>query len=196
MGSDELTRDRTSRGWLIVLVSVTLVLVVLVTALVFLLVVNKFTVEIRMNGDPAVTMEYGESYQDPGATAVLRGSIVLTEGFALDVRTEGSVPDLILGKHRITYTASFGPWSGTAARSVTVADTQLPVITLFTNSAVLTRPGQPYREEGYVAVDNYDGDITDLVDATEGGGFVTYTVSDSSGNTATVTRQIRYADPE
>lgn len=196
MGTDELTRDKTSRGWLIILVSLTLVLVVLSTALVFLLVVNKFAVEIQMNGDPAVTMEYGQHYDDPGATAVLRGSIVLTEGLELDVHTGGSVPDLVLGKHRITYTASFGLWSGTAVRSVVVEDTQPPVITLFTNTAVFTRPGQPYREEGYLAVDNYDGDITDAVEVTEGEGIVTYTVTDSSGNKATVTRPVRYADPE
>lgn len=194
MGTDELSR--TSRGWLIILVSVTLVLVVLVTALLFLLVVNEFSVEIRMNGDPSVTMEYGERYEDPGAAAVLRGSMILTEGLALEVKTEGDVPALVLGKHRITYTASFGPWSGTAARVVRVVDTQPPVITLFTNTAVFTRPGLPYREEGYLAMDNYDGDITDLVEVTEGEGTVTYTVTDSSGNTAAVTRQIRYAEAE
>ena len=196
MGTDELNQDKTSRGWLILLVSVTLMLVLLITALLFALVVNKFTVEIQMNGDPSVTMEFGESYADPGATAVLRGSMILTEGLELEVKTDGNVPDLVLGKHKITYTASFGPWSCTAARSVKVVDTQEPVITLFTNTAVFTRPGQPYREEGYLAVDNYDGDITDNVVVTEADGVVTYTVTDSSGNAATVTRQIRYADPE
>lgn len=196
MGIDEMTRDKTSRGWLIILVSLTLVLVLLATALLFLLVINKFTVEIRMDGDDTVVMEYGQGYEDPGATALLRGSIVCTEGFALDVRTEGAVPELVLGTHEITYTASFGPWSGEAVRRVHVVDTQPPVITLFTNTAVFTRVGQYYREEGYLAVDNHDGDITDLVEATEGGGMVVYTVTDSSGNTAEVIRQIRYADPE
>lgn len=196
MGTDELTRYRTSRGWLILLVSITLVLVVLGTALLLILVVNEFTVEIQMNGNPSVTLEYGDSYEDPGARAVLRGSLVMTEGFALDVKTEGSVPDLVLGQHTITYQASFGPWSGSAVRSVDVVDTVPPVITLFTNTAVYTRPDQPYREEGYLAVDNYDGDITDLVEVTEGEGFVTYTVKDSSGNAASAVRTIRYADPE
>lgn len=196
MGTDELNQTRTSRSWLILLVSVTMVLVILVTALLFLLVINEFAVEIRMNGDPAVTLEFGESYGDPGATAVLRGSMVLKDGLELDVRSEGSVPAMVLGRHTITYTASCGLWSGTAARSITVVDTQPPVITLFTNTAVFIRPGQPYREEGYLAVDNYDGDITDAVEVTEGEGVVTYTVTDSSGNTVSVIRQIRYADPE
>ena len=196
MGTDELTRDRTSRGWLIVMVSVTLILVVLITALLFLLVVNEFSVEIQMKGDPSVTLEYGDSYKDPGATAVLRGSIVLTDGMALEVQSDGTVPDLVLGEHPITYRASFGPWNGTAVRSVEVVDTQPPEITLFSNTAVFTRQGQPYREEGYLAVDNYDGDITDLVEVTEGDGVVFYCVTDSSGNSTVVSREIRYADAE
>ena len=193
---DEINQSRTSRGWLIILVSVTLVLVVLTTALVFLLVVNKFTVEIRINGPETVTMEYGDVYEDAGATAVVYGSLVFTEGFPLEVRTDGQVPALCLGQYAITYSASAGPWSGTAVRQVMVVDTQPPVITLFTNSAVYTRPGQAYREEGYLAVDNYDGDITDLVEVIEGNGTVTYTAADSSGNISRVTRQIRYSAAE
>ena len=196
MGIDETVRDKASRGWLILLVSVTLVLVVLATALLFLLVINKFAVEVRMNGPETVTLEYGETYEEAGASAQLAGSIVLTEGMELEVKPEGSVPPLQLGEFPITYSASFGPWSGKAVRTVTVTDSQPPVITLFTNSAVYTRSGQAYREEGYIAVDNYDGDITDLVEVTEGDGVMIYTVTDSSGNTATVTREIRYADAE
>lgn len=196
MGIDETIRDKTSRGWLIILVSLTLVLVVLATAVLFLLVINKFSIHIQMNGPDTVTLEYGQVYEEPGADAELRGSIVLTEGMELEVHTDGTVPPLQLGEFPITYTASFGPWHGTAVRTVLVTDTQAPVITLFTNTAVHTRPGQYYREEGFLAVDNYDGDITDRVESIEEAGYVIYTVTDSSGNVATVTRQIRYADPE
>lgn len=196
MGMDEINQDKTSRSWLILLVSVTLALVVLATALLFLLVVNKFSVEISMNGDDHVTLEYGESYEDPGASAALSGTVVFTGDIPLEVHTDGRVPPLQLGTYPITYTASFGPWSASTVRTVDVVDTQPPVITLFSNTAVYTRPGQDYREEGFIAVDNYDGDITDLVEVTQGDGIVTYTVRDSSGNEATVIRQIRYADPE
>lgn len=196
MGSDDNIRDKASRGWLIILVSLTLVLVVLATAVLFLLVINKFSVDIQMNGSDRIVLEYGESYEEAGAAAQLQGSIVLTEGMELEIRTEGTVPPLQLGEFPITYTASFGLWNGKAVRTVIVEDTQAPVITLFTNAAVHTRPGQDYREEGYLAVDNYDGDITDLVEATVGDGIVTYTVTDSSGNAASVTRRIRYTDPE
>ena len=194
MAMDEM--KPTGRGWLMILIGVTLALVLVATALLFLLVINKFTVEVRMDGPETVTLEYGENYEERGASAVLRGSLVFTDGIGLDVRTEGNVPELSLGEFTVAYTASLGPWSGTALRQVRVVDTQAPVITLFTNTAAYTWPGHDYREEGYLAVDNYDGDLTDRVEVTQGDGIVTYTVTDSSGNAASVIRQIRYAAGE
>ena len=181
------------RKWLVLLISVCPVAVLMATALLFLLVINKFTVEVQLKGVPSVTLEYGESYVEAGASAALRGSMAFTDGIGLDPVIRGAVPELTLGTYTITYTASFGPWQGSAERTVVVEDTQAPVITLFTNYAVRTRPGMDYREEGYVAVDNHDGDIPDRVEVTAGEGVMIYTVTDSSGNTAAVTRPIRYA---
>lgn len=196
MGLDEIIHTKTSKKWLVVLVSVSLMLVLVVTALLILLVINKFDVEIRVAGDPSVTLEYGEAFQEPGAAAVLRGSLAFRDGIDLEVKTQGTVEEFTLGTYQISYTASLGPWSGSSSRTVYVVDTTAPVITLFTNDQKLTQPGQDYREEGYLAMDNCDGDITDLVEVTQGDGVVVYTVSDSSGNCATITRQIRYASAE
>lgn len=195
MGSEQIPRNHTGRSWLILWVSLSLLLVLLATALLFLLVINEFTVDVTLQGRTEITLEYGDDYDEQGAAAVLRGSVAFQEGIALDVRIQGEVPALQLGEFPVTYTASFGPWSGSASRVVTVVDTKAPVITLFSHGK-LTQPGQPYREEGYIAVDNYDGDITGQVQVFDGPGVMIYTVTDSSGNTAMITRSIRYADPE
>jgi peptidoglycan/xylan/chitin deacetylase (PgdA/CDA1 family) len=50
-------------------------------------------------------------------------------------------------------------------------------------------------EEGYTAIDGYDGDITDRVERTEENGTITYRVSDMAGNETVITRNIRYDDP-
>lgn len=195
MRTDELIRGRQGRKWLIIWVSLSLMLVLAATAVLLLLVINEFSVKIQMNGPEDVTLEYGETYEEPGAEAVLQGSMALSEGKQMTVRVQGQVPELQLGTYVITYSASFGPWRGSAVRTVHVVDTQAPRIVLFSND-YLTPPGQEYREEGYLAVDNYDGDITDQVVVTQGDGVVIYSVADSSGNTAAVIRQIRYADAE
>ena len=75
-----------------------------------------------------------------------------------------------------------------------IVDTTAPVIELISDAKHYTNPTKKYKEEGFIATDNFDGDITDKVVAVEKDGIVTYTVSDSSGNTATAERTIVYKD--
>ena len=76
---------------------------------------------------------------------------------------------------------------------VQIADTDIPVITLLgDNPYDQLSLGQPYNEFGATATDATEGDLTDdiVIDAsdvdtdTEGTYYVTYNVSDSSGNAA------------
>ena len=193
MAVDEALHPKTSRHGLIAALCISMVLVMILTGVLFLLVINEFIVTIRVDGDPSVTLEYADTYTEAGVSATLHGSIVLKEGKDLEVQTKGTVEPCRLGTYEILYTASFGPWSGTSLRKVYVVDTTAPVITLFTNDSRLTQPGQAYREEGYVAMDACDGDLTDRVTVSQGDGTRIYSVTDASGNTATVIRQIRYA---
>ena len=75
-----------------------------------------------------------------------------------------------------------------------VIDSKKPVIDLVINEDTYTSPKDKYVEEGFSAIDNYDGDLTDKVIREEKDGIVFYTVSDSFGNTTTVERKIVYKD--
>ena len=75
-----------------------------------------------------------------------------------------------------------------------VVDTTAPTITLMHKDNAFTLPGHEYQEEGFVAEDNHDGDITDRVQKMVADGFVHYKVTDSSGNVAEVKREIVYND--
>lgn len=57
-----------------------------------------------------------------------------------------------------------------------------PVIILKSKPDTYALPGHAYEEEGFTAMDNYDGTITDRVKSTAHDGIVTYEVYDSSGN--------------
>ena len=146
---------------------------------------------LTLNGEQDIYLEYGESYTEPGAAAVLTGG---TESHT-PVEITGEVNDSRLGTYVITYTAAAEGLTATASRNVHIVDTQLPKITLVVDPYAYTVPGQPYKEEGFSATDNYDGDITELVTYKEENGIVTYTVADSSGNTFTTQRTIHYFDP-
>lgn len=86
---------------------------------------------------------------------------------------------------------------------VRIPDTVPPVISLSGNKNVFLVLGDEYKEAGYTASDNIDGDITRKVvvsgeeDFLEAGNYtVSYTVADSSENTVTATRNVYVYNPD
>ncbi len=143
---------------------------------------------LTLNGEKKIQVEYGDDYQEPGAEAKLKDT-------AVSVDISGRVNTEKVGKYLIKYKTRAEGLVRTAYRYVYVVDSQPPAIKLTENPKSYTIPGQPYKEEGFYATDNYDGDLTDQVIRLEADGKVTYTVSDSYGNTTIVERTIRYMDP-
>lgn len=143
---------------------------------------------LALNGTEKIQVEYGEEYHEPGAEAKLNDTSV-------SVDISGRVNTEKVGKYLVKYKARADRLVRTAYRYVYVVDSQPPAIKLTENPNSYTLPGQPYKEEGFIATDNYDGDLTDKVIRREADGKVTYTVTDSYGNTTIVVRAIRYMDP-
>jgi len=78
---------------------------------------------------------------------------------------------------------------------VHVVDTQPPIITLKGDAIVETKSVENYKDPGYEASDNYDGDLTWKVqrkcvpDDSEIGKYIyIYSVSDTSGNVTKIER--------
>lgn len=156
---------------------------------------NEYTLRVQISGEQEIVLEYGTAYADPGATAQFSGTHRHTEAAAVPVAVEGLVDSFSPGTHVLKYVANYGGHVGTAYRYVHVVDTQAPVITLVSDPEKFTFPNETYAEEGFTAIDNFDGDITSAVERTETREMVTYTVTDSSGNSTTAQREIVYDDP-
>ncbi len=156
---------------------------------------NSYVVEITLNGDQEMNVEYGDSYEEPGVQAGYHGTRIRKKMVPLEVTQEGTVDTSALGTYQIVYSAACEYGSKSVTRTVHVVDTLPPEITLNQNPDSYTLPGHPYEEEGYTAEDRHDGDLTQQVHAEEKDGVVYYTVTDSAGNTATVQREIHYDDP-
>jgi peptidoglycan/xylan/chitin deacetylase (PgdA/CDA1 family) len=152
-------------------------------------------VKITLYGAQEMQLEYGTPYEEPGAAARLQWQLG-QKNQAVDVTITGEVDHTKLGVYEVVYQAVYEEWSSTVVRKVHVVDTTAPVIELVHNPDQFTVPGKEYVEEGFTATDNYDGDLTAQVVRSSDGKEVTYTVTDSSGNTATVKRTIVYKDPE
>ena len=159
----------------------------LILAVVMVVVLSTAQLKVMLAGGSEVTLEYGHSYQEPGASAKLLF-------FNVDVQSQGQVSGDQLGSYTVTYSASFFGKTTTVERKVNVVDTTAPTITLLHKDGAFTLPGHAYEEEGFVAEDNYDGDITDKVKSIVLDGVVHYYVEDSSGNVAEVKREIVYND--
>ena len=192
------SRRSTSRKrpkWLFAMLTVLLIGLISAGIWAYVVNANEYLVDLSIHGEKAMILEYGATYDEPGAKATGHGTHLKKEPQVLEVRTSGQVHTDKLGTYQVVYSAEFEGIEETVTRTVTVVDTVAPEIILVSNPEHFTYPNQPYAEEGYTASDNYDGDLTDQVTAVEQDGKVIYTVSDSSGNKTTVERQIRYDDP-
>ena len=183
------------RKWLLVLAVV--LSAVFLAALTYLLFFgfNRFSLEMELLGEKQLTLEYGEQYQEPGCMILLRGSKFWKSGLNLNsqIRISGSVNEQKLGKYVLNYHAECFGLEAESSRIVRVVDTVCPEIILVPDRADL-KPEPEYREAGFAAYDNYDGDITSRVVRTEEEGKILYTVVDSFGNPAYVQRDIPIYD--
>ena len=179
---------RKMKKWILVFLTITAVL----TGCFFLL--NHWIPVVEIIGDPEITLEYTETFEDPGANVYWRSSLLpfITKEAELDTESDLSND---LGDHQIHYHIK-NHQEADGVRVIHVVDTDRPVIHLETIEDHYTRYNHPYEEEGFSASDPHDGDLTDQVVSEEKDGYVYYTVSDSSGNTTKKRRKIFYDDRE
>lgn len=151
---------------------------------------------IRLNDASIIHLKTGDRYTDAGATA----SDVDDDNIA--VKTEGMVNTGVAGEYIVTYTAT-DPAGNTATeiRKVIViaSDATAPIITLNNSPVIYLEKGDIYGDTGAKAYDNADGSVTvttkGTVDTqTVGLYIVTYTATDTQGNTSSATRRVVVSD--
>ena len=174
--------------------------IVILCLLIFLLVVEMialsynyfFEYQFEMIGNNPDVTNYGEIYDDPGIKLRYRGRNVL------NYKIEKNINNTELGKYSVKYI--FGNES--RERIVEVKDLSGPIIELMDNDITINYK-EKYKEPGYKAIDNYDGDVTDKVDVTNnintnklGEYNVTYSIKDSSNNESVAVRKVYVDDIE
>jgi len=145
---------------------------------------------LTLNGDDQITLECGNAFTDPGATATVCGSPVT-------VTTTGSVNPNAPGTYTINYSAIANGFTSEATRVVTVEDTVAPVITLNGANPMTVGFGTVFTDPGATASDGCAGNLTSAIGVTGSVntsvvGFytLTYTVSDPSGHSDTKVRTV------
>ena len=162
-------------------------------AAVWSLVVS-LELELTVSGSQSFDQEYGLGYVDAGAEAALESSLFKGLRIPVEVNAQVNVDPDVIGSYTAEYRAEYLWFSATATRDVTIVDTTAPVITLTEDTADFWIPGTEYAEPGFVAYDEYDGDITHLVTVEQTENIITYAVADSSGNRTTAQRVLTEGD--
>lgn len=145
--------------------------------------------KIEIIGDSEIIINYNDEYVERGFEASIL-NIDLTD----KVTVVGKVDTSKIGTYEINYFLKEGIYEISKKRIIKVVDKVSPIITLTGGEKVEICQKDNYKELGYKAIDEYDGDITDKVVITNDKDSVVYTVRDSSGNKYSITRKVIKGD--
>ncbi len=152
-----------------------------------------FFPRIRLEGSSVVVVDYKGNYKEAGYLSSYQGKNITNS-----VKVKGKVNTKKIGVYPITYTVSYQGHTVSKTRIVKVVDNKKPKIEFSTNkNALYICPNtKKYLFDDYRAIDNYDGDITNLVVVKKKGSVMRYEVKDTYGNRTVVERKIVYKDTE
>ena len=156
---------------------------------------KKRIVNVVDKEEPVISMlGQADSYVCPGTEYVEEGYEV-TDNYDSDLNDKVSIEKK---ENKIIYAVTDSSGNkGISERTIIYQDIEKPVITLSGNSEMSIYVGSTYREPGFNATDNCDGDITSKVVVSGsvnrdviGTYELVYTVTDNSGNEVSVTRKV------
>ena len=172
------------RKLLVILIVVALVLLIGLLSLIFI-------PKVKLNGSSNIKIKLNDTYTEKGAIAVISGKKISKK-----VIVSGKVDTSKPGKYKVTYSVNAGIFKDAKYRIIEVVDDISPIIELSGKNEVIICTNAVYKEEGFTASDNYDGNLTKKVTTNEVEDGIIYTVVDSSNNKTTVKRTIIKKDDE
>ena len=174
--------------------------VVLIAAAVFWVLVlnNVFSFgkepKLTLVGKKTVVLEAFDEYKDEGAKLLFKD-----EDISNELSSKNNVDTKKVGEYTVEYSYTYKDKQYSVRRKVKVADTKAPNLVLNGNKSMTVSLLKLYKEPGFKAVDNCDGDLNSKVEVvrtenSDGTYTMTYTVADNSGNTVTAKRNIIIKD--
>lgn len=150
---------------------------------------------LTLKGEDNIRVNWKDAFTDPGATATIQGKNADDR-----IIIEGTVDTNTIGTYTIIYKImnDEGKNEVVKKRTVQVVDLENPTLILKGDTIMQVYVDTTYREPGYEAKDNHDGDLTDKVTVTNsldtkkvGSYEIIYAVTDSSGNSTELKRTVQ-----
>ena len=174
--------------------SIIILCAILVLYLLFSFVVSLFNQpSLKVKGDEHIKIEVFSEYKDKGAKAHYFGFNISDK-----IVTTNPVDTNKVGDYKIEYKITKGKKTKTISRTVSVVDTKNPTLTLTGETELTVSAFHLFNEPGFIATDNYDGNIAskvEIISEEKNGTYtVTYIATDSSGNKSTAKRTVHIND--
>jgi len=164
----------------------------------FFVIFNVFTILLntsinyKLKGDKEIELIVYEEYKENGYIATFLGKDISNY-----VKITSNLNNKKLGNYTITYNLSFLSINIKKERKIAVVDKIIPEIKLNGNNPLYIYIGDEFIDPGVQVHDNYDGEISSKViinnninNENVGTYNVHYSVTDSSGNTNSITREV------
>lgn len=171
------------------------ILIYSVIALILLVINNYSYPELKLLGKKEINLSLNEKYTDPGYKIVPNNK-------KYKVVIDNNIDENKTGSYEVKYSLQVKNKIINKVRKVNIIDNISPEINLKGSDNIKLYESSDYEEPGFIAFDNYDGDITKNVivqnDIKEeiGDYKITYIVEDSSGNKTMVTRNVKILGKE
>ena len=181
------------KGYKISIIIFLIIIILLCSFLLFLIFYNdNSNIEYSLNGYDTITLDVFSSYEELGAKAFYKDEDISN---LIDINSNVDVNKV--GNYTIEYKIDYKNKEEILYRYVNIVDNEKPVIKLKGKDNITVYLNEKYKEQGAIASDNYDGDITDNIEiegnvdnSVEGTYELIYKVSDSSNNSSSVKRNI------
>ena len=151
---------------------------------------------LELNGAKITSISYREVYKDAGVILKNANSKNLKK-----VKIEDNIENGKIGTYYVDYSLKIGGKTLKVRRTVKIIDDISPIIKLNGEQIIEIKKGDEYKEPGYKAIDEYDGELTEKVEIigkinTEkyGEQILKYRVKDNSNNIIEVNRIIKIID--
>ncbi|MBR5370349.1 MAG: DUF5011 domain-containing protein, partial [Bacilli bacterium] len=165
-------------------------IIVLLIGIIFSIYEFILLPNISLKGKNPTIVKYESKYVEKGFKATSLGKDI-----SKDVKVSGKVNGMKLGEYKITYKVGKGIFTRKVIRKVLVKDLEKPKMDIKDND-VYVCPGSDFVPEKVTATDNYDKKLKVKNVLSRDKSSVTYSVTDSSGNTTSITKKVLYKDVE
>lgn len=178
------------RRWIKILLIIFLLILAIALSLYIIYYVTEPVIELKGEQEMEVTL--AEGYHEPGFEARYWFADLTDQ-----VEVTSDLNDKKVGEYSVNYTVSFLKKTTSIKRSVSVVDREPPVITLSQGDTINILTNSKFEDPGWTAQDDSDGDVTEavktkgIVDTYNPGTYrISYSVSDSYGNEASIKRTV------